>query len=332
LLDFVVGSAGLIDAILLLDHIVRQHDDSGFGIGSVRVVRTLRVARFVTNFRIMRLIILFRSLRELIVSILCTLKALAWSLILLIIMLYVWGIAFTHAAIGHTQPHVQTYWGGLGTSMYTLFKTITSGVDWGDAIKPLSDIHEIWSWLFVIYQSTAIFAVLNVVTSVFCQNAIESAQNDLDTVIFNEMIRRQDLEDRLGSLFCFLDINGDGKLTNREFRECFHNECIKAYFAALQIGPIEPHVFFKLIDVRGCGWIDSHEFVKGCLRFSGAAKAFEVGLVNSVMRAQANDLQNVKEDVQRSKSKKVTFTAGLTKQDSDGDQVFFERDIDAISC
>merc|ERR1719478_1438312 len=94
--------------------------------------------------------------------------------------------------------------------MLTLFKTITGGEDWGNAAAPLEHVNIVWMLIYVSYVSFCVIAVLNVVTSVFCQSAIENGQLDLDQVIHYQLRSRQAYVDRISKFFSFLDEDNSG--------------------------------------------------------------------------------------------------------------------------
>eukprot|EP00913_Durusdinium_trenchii_P022049 g20720.t1 len=66
----------------------------------------------------------------------------------------------------------------LERSMQTLFQSISNGVTWGDVADKLHNLNWVWGYLYVIYVAFCAFCVLNVMTGVFCQSAIESAERD----------------------------------------------------------------------------------------------------------------------------------------------------------
>merc|ERR1712007_136807 len=103
-------------------------------------------------------------------------------------------------------------------------------------------------------------------------------------------------EDRLGHLFHFLDIDGNGKLTQSEFTNCFRDECVKAYFAALHLESVHPEKFFQLIDVKERGWIERHDFVKACLCFGGSVKPLEIAFVDRALKSQATYLEMLRRE------------------------------------
>lgn len=75
------------------------------------------------------------------------------------------------------------YWGSLGTSMLTLYASVTGGVDWDTVGRPIGDISALWMIVFIVYISVTFFAMLNVITGVFCQSAIDSAGHDRELLV-----------------------------------------------------------------------------------------------------------------------------------------------------
>ena len=104
----------------------------------------------------------------------CCLKALVWALLLLVLIIYVFGIAMTQACLdfridnpGHPESTgvLRDYWGDLGASMYTLFKCIAGGLSWDVVIHEMHNtVGFAWVAVFTFYIAFTYFAVLNVVT------------------------------------------------------------------------------------------------------------------------------------------------------------------------
>merc|ERR1712048_130065 len=93
---------------------------------------------------------------------------------------YVFGILFTQAVLDNSGVLIDggrfDLWCSLKVSTLTLFKCISGGLSWHEASEPLLRISPLLELLFAIYISFTYFAVLNVVTGVFCSSAIETAQ------------------------------------------------------------------------------------------------------------------------------------------------------------
>eukprot|EP00439_Symbiodinium_sp_Y106_P071148 s1123_g12.t1 len=246
----------------------------------VRLSRILRTAQFVSIFRFVI------ALRMLVTSILHTLKALVWAMTLLVLIVYVFAVLFTQAVSDYKadsnttlvhQDAAQLYFGSLVDSMLTLFMSLAGGVSWEQALAPLREISAIWVICYVGYIAFTYFAVLNVVTAVFCQSAIESAQNDQVTLMQNMLMNKEKHVRKIQELFGRLGATDDGHITLQMFEENINSDSVTTYFEALGLDVWDAWAFFKLLDSDGGGSVDVEEFFMGCLRFRGQAKAMDVG-------------------------------------------------------
>merc|ERR1712241_1225319 len=104
-------------------------------ISQVRLVRILRVSRVVRIFRMARIVRFVQALRTLMLALLHTFKSAFWALLLVMLIIYSFGIAFTlgvtdftaNLSEGVSPPHLselRTFWGTLPKSVFTLFKSI----------------------------------------------------------------------------------------------------------------------------------------------------------------------------------------------------------------
>ncbi|CAJ1420922.1 unnamed protein product [Effrenium voratum] len=165
------------------------------------------------------------ALRTLTQSILYTLKSLIWALVLLTLIVYVFGILFAQAVNDHiTDPALpplsdqalamsEIYFGNLWLAMLSLFMSIAGGVSWEQVLVPLQAISWIWVMVFLFYISFTYFAVLNVVTGVFCQSAIDSAQSDHDAVLQSILANKQAHIEKIRYLFNEIDAEDTGVIT-----------------------------------------------------------------------------------------------------------------------
>ncbi|CAE7917221.1 unnamed protein product, partial [Symbiodinium sp. KB8] len=218
-------------------------------LSGLRALRLVRISRLVKVVRLARVLRFVMALRTLISSIIYTLKSLVWAMILLCLIVYVFAVLFTQAAgdflllDGATllEPAPET-------SMLALFMSIAGGVSWMEVVGELQLLSTGWVFVFIFYIAFTYFAVLNVVTGVFCQSAIDSAQND------------QMLEDQVNS------------------------PEVQTYFEAIGLDVWDAWSFFKLLDSDGGGAVELNEFLMGCLRLRGQARSMDL---IRVMRDQA---------------------------------------------
>ena len=138
-----------------------------------------------------------------------------------------------------------------------------------------------WQKLFVTRRghvqlpAVALFQV----TGVFCQSAIESAQNDHLTVAQSLIDDKESHITRMKALFTELGAEEVGVITYQMFEEKIRNPTVREYFETLGINVYDAWSFFKLLDADGGGAVELEEFFLGCLRFRGQARAIEVGKV-----------------------------------------------------
>jgi len=284
--DFLVAISSIVDSSLSI--IKEQAGSGGNVLSASRVIRIIRVNRVLRTFRLVRMVRFMSALRTLVYSIICTLKSLIWALLLLLMIFYGFGVAFTQARSDHLanlehgaaiDGKLDFYWGSVISSMLTLFMSISGGVSWQDAILPLHHLSAFWTMLFVIFISFVIFAVLNVVTGVFCNSAINEAERDKHLAAMQVMTRRDEFVHSITKLFEDIDSDHSGTITLAEFQKFLGHEWFLAYFSSLDIDTSDVLTLFRLLDTDGTGVIDVKEFVDGCLQLKGNAKAIHMARV-----------------------------------------------------
>jgi hypothetical protein len=255
-------------------------------ISGVRMLRVVRISRLVRVCRVIRVVGFITALRTLVDSIACTLKSLGWALLLLAMIIYVFGILFTQAVVdfvysnGHADDpgdqELLFFFGSLGVSTLTLYQAVTGGMEWRELTILMERLHFVWTILLMAYIAFILFAVLNVVTGVFCNSAIENAQHDHDVKMHAQMERKRADTLILQKLFSDVDKDASGSITLGEFERYLADEKIVAYFSSLQLDVSEAWKLFKLIDADESHVIDLEEFIEGCLRLRGPAKALDL--------------------------------------------------------
>jgi len=116
---------------------------------------------------------------------------------------------------------------------------------------------------FLAYISFGVLALLNVITGVFVEAAVQSAAVDKEMSTLNALL----------SMFQQADSSHDGKLTMREFHSYTLDETWKGKLKDLDIDLDEVQKLFSLLDIEGDGEIEVDEFVGGCMQLRGPAKA-----------------------------------------------------------
>lgn len=237
----------------------------------VRVLRLLRVVRFCSDLRIM------------VNGIAGSVKTLFWAMLLLGIVIFIFGVTFMQLAYNYlrTNPDnsdIMIYYGTLGRSMLTLFMAISGGVDWKDAVAPLSALSEIIDYLMGIYVFFTVFCFINVVTGIFVDNAKALGEQEMLHQRAGQYLRRRRWVKEVVKLFAKMDISAEGDLSYEEFAAEIQDERVQECFRHLGIN-VENHTadeLFELFDVDEDGKIDPHSFEQAIRQFHGSARSIDV--------------------------------------------------------
>ena len=152
--DFTITAVSLLPAFLL-----------PFPVQVLRVLRLARIAR------IFRLVSAFRQMRIIIEAIGKSLPGIAWTAILLAIVIYVFDVAGVYL-YGAEYPE---YFGSLPIGAFTLFQVVTLE-GWPDIARDIMGVHPS-AWLFFVpYVMVSSFIFVNVVVGIIIGTIEESTQ------------------------------------------------------------------------------------------------------------------------------------------------------------
>ena len=136
--------------------------------GPFSVLRAMRV------LRVLRLISAVPAMRRVVNGLLAAVPGMASIGALLALVIYVAGVMATKL-FGHISPQ---YFGDLGTTLFTLFQTMT-GEAWPDIAREVMAAAPLAWIFFVIYILISSFAVLNLFIAVIVNGMEKSVTSDL---------------------------------------------------------------------------------------------------------------------------------------------------------
>lgn len=262
------------------------------GGGSVRVMRALRLARTLRGVRLFRLLRYFSALRGLLVSIASTLSSLLWTLVLLQLLFYVFAVIFAQLVTDYCRfetirdsgdanaipkcPEDLHYWANVMDSMHTLFMAITGGLNWFDAYAPLRKVSLMALWLMNLFIVIGFFTILNVVTGVFVNTAIEGASADKDMATLKQAQFRLSQIAALRDVFQEIASERSNTLNFHDLEDALHQDKLGSFMESLGISTDDVWTLFLLIDVDASGRVDIEEFVSGCMQLRGPAQSLQV--------------------------------------------------------
>lgn len=174
-------------------------------LANTRIFRMVRVLRIARGLRILKLVRNVGPLRTLIRCTLNTLQHVFWAVLLLTIMSYIFGLMLcdavsnwkadalvpTNITLASIDPRL-LWFSGLGQTMLTLWWSISAGINYQEAVAALDNIDDGWGWglAYNVFMALMLLRVLNVMTGVVCQSAIEvtdkEIQNELALVALSK--------------------------------------------------------------------------------------------------------------------------------------------------
>merc|ERR1740129_2596005 len=305
-----------LDIIISIADATQEAEGGAFG--NLTAVRMLRVVRISRAIRIVRLFEFFAELRMMIFSVLRSGKSLVWSLTMFYVIIYIFAIYFVQSVSFHTvalsddwNPAVQgslhndadystlrKHWQSIFWGQYTLYACMTGGYNWADVAAPLIDIHFVHGLMLMFFTFFTIFVVTNIITGIFVDTAIQSAQSDRDQVI-EEQIRSRDTElGQMRQIFEDADVDGSGTISESEFEQHLDDARIRAHLRSMGLEVDEARGLFKLLDIDKSGEIGLDEFVFGCLRLKGGAKAIDLATLMYENKRLAVQIAKINQDVE----------------------------------
>lgn len=275
-------------AFSLVDYCLNGLQQTGGG--ALPIGRVFRFARFVRLLRLTRVIKNLHSLRVVVLAIIESLSSMVWSFAVVAFVMYVFAVYILYEvsdyfyAVGpeandNDSIAIKAYYGDVYKAMVTLFMAISGGVDWVDRMSPLLQISDIFGPFFMVYIFFMYFGVLNVVIGAFVASTSEIASRDREVCIQQEMQNLQAYRKRIKQFFEDADKDHSGTLTWDEFAAHLDNTQVKAYFQALELDVGQAHMLFDLLDRDHNDQVTIDEFLDGCMRMKGTARALDVNIL-----------------------------------------------------
>lgn len=257
--------------------------EQGEGVSGVSIIRVLRLIRVM---RVIRIIRFFGELRTLVVSIMNSMRSLFWTIVLLLLGIYLVAVYFTQLMLDlrlsgddGRASELNQYFGSLPRSMLTLYSVMSGGIDWDPLCAGLAvQTHPVQALIFTAYITFTILALTNVVTGVFVEGALKSAKLEEEELVLETLTR----------MFMTCDSENEGQIPTEEFNERLKSDEMTKYLKSIDVDPGEANMLCRLLDNNNSGTIDYEEFVGGCLRIRGTSKAIDTIIllheVNEVRR------------------------------------------------
>eukprot|EP00421_Protoceratium_reticulatum_P012495 CAMPEP_0168403028 /NCGR_PEP_ID=MMETSP0228-20121227/23919_1 /TAXON_ID=133427 /ORGANISM="Protoceratium reticulatum, Strain CCCM 535 (=CCMP 1889)" /LENGTH=344 /DNA_ID=CAMNT_0008416621 /DNA_START=181 /DNA_END=1211 /DNA_ORIENTATION=+ len=250
-------------------------------VGGLSLTRLVQVVRLVRMVRFVRILRLVRELRMLVCSISSSLRPFSWTAALLLIMIFMVSLFITQVVADFNISrgdedeakgrNLSRVFGSLDRTMLSLFESITGGMDWEELVQPLAQADFRWTTLILLlYIAFSTLAIMNVVTGLFIESVLRHAKADKDAYLVNSVHE------------IFTKVDGGisaGYLTWEDFQAKIGTKAMRNFFKDMDINESEAKGLFCIMDLDGSGTINASEFLSGCLKLRGPAKAIDTAVI-----------------------------------------------------
>jgi hypothetical protein len=289
-LDVMVVSTSCIE--VLLEIVAKASGtEKSEALQNISIIRVLRIVRIVRVARVIRVMRFFRELRMMIFSILGSLKNLMWVMLVLLMTFYMFGVLFTTAASDfldtsekwqeHLESDLVLSFGKIDRSLLSLFMSMTGGNDWSMYYDSLSELPMYCSFAFLVFIAFSLFAVVNIVTGVFVESALQANVKDKDILVHEELHSKQTYLESMQEIFEEMDESGEGNITLAEFEAKLQDERVQAYFNVLKLDVSDAKVLFHLLDHDHSDEVGVDEFLEGCYKLQGESRSLDMKIMQS---------------------------------------------------
>jgi len=319
--DFLVIAFSVTDVVLALTK------RASVSTAQVRVFRLLRIFRYFRSIRVVRLFRYISALQVLTLSILGTMSSLAWTLALLVLVIYSFSVVLTEMVVQYcwqpegeeavklckeeTENGLRTFFSNVPGSMMSLFMAISQGLNWEDLIRPLWNVSVVAYYLVIVYVIITIFAILNVVTGVFCNTAIESAGADKDIRTLKQIQAKSQQVELLKSVFHEIDFEQVNEISFQDVKRCLANGDLASFVESMGISTDDVWTLFMLLDADQTGLLDLDEFVNGCMQLHGPAQSLQVAKMSYENKLTRAAIKNVFKELAEVKGRLVRLNRNL---------------------
>jgi len=303
--DTAIVGLQVMEEVMAIVNSVTGPGEGGEGGSNFGFLKLLKIGRLLRMVRMVRLI---PELKSMVYLILASMGSFLWTCVLLALLIYVIAVYMTMMATDSLKSSLSSgsentpqrdelkiYWGSVGDSIMSLFHSISGGADWADIIGPLTvetgtQVHNVTFTMFIAF---ATMVIMNLVTGVFVEGASRLAKEDKDKELVKMAFK----------IFDIVDDDGSAEITYDELMDNMASNSLVEYLAAMDLSSTNAADLFKLLDEDESGTINIEEFVYGCMRLKGGARAADVCQIVVDMRGVISSLKKLCEDNEKSDSK-----------------------------
>jgi len=296
-MDFTLVIISLMDTAL--DILVTSGSGVKTSASMARLIKVLRMGRLL---RPLRTVALLSELRVIAAMIASSFRSLFWLMCIVLALIYCFALVLTQGTASYFKDVAESgiipeeyeemkyAFGSVPGTMYSLLLSMTGGRSWGEFSSLISNAGAWYSAVVALFVCVTLFSVLNIVTGVFVDGAIELSKRDRNILIEKQNNNREATRTHLVSLLSQLDQNGDGTISRDEFFVAITQYEVQEFMDALGIDPDNAAEVFLLLDEDGDGYVGLQEFIGGMERIRGEAKSIDIQMLRFYIMKIADEI------------------------------------------
>lgn len=253
----------------------------GGGGEAKQIAMVLRITRLMKLARLVRLLKFFKELWLLVASFASAFKTLGWTLLLLVMVLYVFSILFVKMLKENEDSDIKEWFGNLGSAMFTLFQIGVTMDGWSELVRTVWDTDQ-WYMAVVLlfFMIFVTFAIMNTVLAVIVEHTLTEALDQQDDLIKLKEAELNRQADELLQVFRAADTDKGGTLSKEEFIACLAAPATRQLLQEMDLGEDmgtldeeQISLLFNTIDIDTNHELAPQEFVNGMIAMRGEARA-----------------------------------------------------------
>jgi hypothetical protein len=306
-------------------------------------MRSLRILKVGKALRVLRMVSFFNELRMILNSLIGCVISLFWSIIMLLLFFFMFGIAFVQSATNWLREPgnlenpegeaVIIEFSSVQQAMLALFRASTGGDDWAYFYDAVAVTGATSAVIFLFFVAFSNIAFLNIITALFTERAISMAQPDRAHMAAQKRRKHMELQEDVQEICKQLDVDENGDITAQEFHACMKDEdnALRSFFEAGGHDLVDAELFFNMQVKAANGKVRLHEFINGCMKLEGDVNNLDIQVIvwqtQQIYKDMHHQLQQVNEQVS-SLQAHVSEVLDSQIPDSLGNSTNGERDGD----
>merc|ERR1719337_316478 len=175
---------------------------------------------------------------------------------------------------------------------------MSGGNDWSQYYFAMEVLPIWYRFGYLIFILFCLFAVVNIVTGVFVESALQSNIKDRDIIVHEELQNKKMYLQSMESIFEEMDEDGKGTISLLEFEDKLKDERVIAYFNVLKLDVSDAKSLFQLLDYDGSDEVGIEEFLEGCYKLQGESRTLDMKIMQYQVQMLEEGFKNFREMIE----------------------------------